>query len=137
LKKYLWIIALFGLFSSTFAADFGISVNSPYLVTQWKCGQDLNIQWTKWGDWSQLNLDPGNRNVRILLVKVAPPRVRVLPKILFASLPAPDINGKVLWKIRGVANGEYHVIVQTVNLLYKGKSEVFTIKDCLQPVMIK
>jgi hypothetical protein len=132
MKKYLLALALFGLLSSVYAADFGISVNSPYLVTEWKCGQDLNIQWTKWGDWSKLNLDPGNRNVRVLLVKAVAPRVRVVPKILFDNVPATDISTKILWKIQGVANGEYHIIVQTINKLYKGKSEVFIIKDCLQ-----
>jgi len=136
-KHALFPILLLGLLASGFAADAGISVNSPYLVTQWKCGQGLDIQWNKWGDWSQLNLEPENQKVRILLVKVVPPRHRPLPKIILDNVPALGVTGKAVWRIEGVSNGEYHVIVQTINNLYKGKSEVFTIKDCLQPIILK
>lgn len=131
MKKCFVFLALLGLLSTAHAADFGISVNSPYVATQWDCGKELNIQWSKWGDWSKLNQDPGNQKVQILLRKNAPPRVHVVPLLIADNVPATGVNGKYLWRISGVANGEYHVIVRTINKLYKNESDVFTIKNCL------
>jgi len=132
LKKYLLLIALLGLAALACADDYGISVNSPYLVTEWQCGQDLKVQWTKWGDWTQLNLDPGNRKVQILLRRKVARRAPAEVKLIADNVPATDVNGSFNWRISGVSNGEYHVVVRTVNKQHKGQSEVFYIKGCLQ-----
>ncbi|HEX7501847.1 MAG TPA: hypothetical protein VF451_00385 [Acidobacteriota bacterium] len=138
MKKFaLLSILLLGIFASGLAANFGISVPSPYLVTEWRCGQDLNIQWSKWGDWTYPNYEPTNQKVRILLRKVLPVKARfVAPIVIAENVPATTVTGKYLWKISNVTNGEYHVIVETMNKMTKGESEVFTIKGCLQKIII-
>jgi hypothetical protein len=132
-KNLLLLTVLLGMMSVGHAASFGISVPSPYLVTQWKCGEMLNIQWTKWGDWTYPNYEPTNQKVRILLRKVAPPRSRVLPLVIAENVPATTVNGKYDWRIpASTKNGEYHVIVETMNKMTRGESEIFTIKGCVQ-----
>jgi hypothetical protein len=122
---------LFSLFAMAHAADRGISVDSPYLVSIWKCGTELSIIWNKWGDWTQQNQDPGNQKVRILLRKDAPPRTRVLPKLIADNVPALSVTGSYKWKIAAnTANGEYHVIVETINKQFRGESQIFSIEGC-------
>lgn len=124
-KLALLSILLLGLMAPAFAANQGISVGSPYLVTQWCIGKNLDINWSKWGDWTQLNQDPGNQQVSILLVQVG---VRAHPRMIAASAPN---NGQFDWTIAtDVVPGEYHVRVVTLNKLFKAQSEVFTIKSC-------
>jgi hypothetical protein len=138
-KLALLSILLLGVFATGFAANFGISVPSPYLVTEWRCGQNLNIQWNKWGDWTYPNYEPTNQKVRILLRKVLPVKSRfVAPRVIAENVPATTVTGQYLWKIpNDVTNGEYHVIVETMNKMTKGESEVFIIKGCQQPIIIQ
>ncbi len=131
-KLALLSILLLGLMTPGFAANQGISVGSPYLVTQWCIGKNLDINWSKWGDWTQLNQDPGNQQVSILLVQVG---VRAHPRVIAASVPN---SGTFDWTIAGdVIPGEYHVRVVTLNKLFKSQSEVFTIKSCQKMLAVK
>jgi len=137
-KRLLFWIALLGLFSSAHAADFGISVDSPYLVTDWCIGKDLDIRWTRWGDWSALDKEKGNRSVRIVLVPAGGrARSRVISEREPAHVRGQAAIGRFSWTIPGdVDPGEYHVRVTTLSKLVQGESEVFTIKSC-QPMLRK
>jgi hypothetical protein len=107
----------------------GLSVNSPYLVTEWCIGKNLDINWNLWGDWSQLSKDPGNQKVRIVLVKV---NSRSVHRVIAVNAPN---SGSFDWTIPdNVQPGEFHVRVATVNMQFKGESEVFTIKSCFPTV---
>ena len=131
-KSCIFLVMLLGLLTIAFAENQGISVGSPYLVTQWCIGKNLDINWTMWGDWTELKKDPGNQQVRILLVQVG---VRARPRVIAASAPN---NGQFDWTIADdVVPGEYHARVVTLNKLFKGESEVFTIKSCFQAVRME
>ncbi len=136
MKKFgLFLATAVLLFSSAHAQ--GISVGSPYLATDWCIGKDLNIQWTRWGDWSELDMEKGNRFVRILLIPAGMARSRVIAEREPAHVRGQVAIGRFSWTIPGdVDPGEYHVRVMTVNKLFKGESEVFTIKSC-QPTLQK
>ena len=132
-KHVLLLAALFVLLSAaSTAADVGISVGSPYLVTQWCIGKDLDINWSRWGEWEKLDLDPGYRLVRIVLVSASSGmRPRMITDGIPGHLPHASATGKFVWPIPGdVVPGEYHVRVMTMNKLIKGESEVFSIISC-------
>jgi hypothetical protein len=124
-KLALLSILLLASLTLAFAEDQGITVGSPYLVTQWCIGKNLDIIWSFWGSGPDMKQDPGNQQVRIVLVQAG---VRARPRVIVENAPN---NGQYHWVIAGdVVPGEYHVRVATLNKLFKGESEVFTIKSC-------
>jgi hypothetical protein len=124
-KLALLSILLLGSLAMAFAENQGITVGSPYLVTQWCIGKNLDIIWSFWGSGPNMKQDPGNQQVRIVLVQAG---VRARPRVIVESTPN---NGQFHWVIASdVVPGEYHVRVVTLNKLFKGESEVFTIKSC-------
>jgi hypothetical protein len=134
MKRYFILLAmLLSLLTVGHASDPGFSVDSPYLVSIWKCGTELSIIWGKTGDWAQANQVPGNQKVKILLRKVGQARSRHA-ELIADNIPNVNIQNNYKWKIAGVANGEYHVIVKTVNNQIKGESQVFNIEGCHQMI---
>jgi hypothetical protein len=137
-KCFLLLTVLLSLLSIAHAANQGLTVGSPYLATQWCKGNNLDIGWSRWGDWSKLDQDPDNLQVMILLVQVG---VRAKPRVITTKAPAHQPRnksvGKFNWPIPfDIAPGDYRVRVMTLNKLIKSESEVFVIKSCQQVVRL-
>ena len=126
-KAFVLFFAMLSVLSM--AQDQGISVNSPYLATEWCTGKNLDINWNKWGNWTQLDKEPGSQFVRILLIKT---KSRGLPQVIAEKEPN---DGSFDWTIPlGTPEGEYRVRVLTVNKQFSGQSNVFKIKSCQRMV---
>jgi len=131
-KNFILLTLSLSLLSMAYAADQGISVESPDQASHWKCGSLLAIQWSKWGDWTRLNQIPGNQKVRSLRRKGRKnSKAKVNSKLRADNVPATSANGTFSWEINtDTMNGEYHVIVETINKLFLGESEAFYIEGC-------
>ncbi|MFH2108587.1 MAG: hypothetical protein ABII93_07960 [Chrysiogenia bacterium] len=137
-KGFLLLTVLMSMMSIGYTANQGITVGTPYLATQWCIGNNLDIGWSRWGDWGKLDQDPGNRQVMILLVQAGS---RTKPRIIADHAPAYQPRstsvGKFSWPIPlDLPPGDYRVRVMTLNKLFKGQSEVFVIKSCQQVVRL-
>jgi hypothetical protein len=121
-KTALLILGITGWLATGLAQ--GIYVGSPYLVTQWCIGKNLDIKWSFTGSGPDTKMGPGTDQVRIVLLQSGVRR----PRLIVESTPN---DGVFDWIIPGdVVPGEYAVRVVTLNRLYKGESQVFTIKSC-------
>jgi|GEM_PF-3702228 len=137
-KGFLLLTVLLSMMSIGYTANQGITVGTPYLATQWCKGNNLDIGWSRWGDWSKLDQDPGNLQVRIVLVQVGvQARPRVIAAHAPAHLPRSKSVGKFSWPIPlDIVPGDYRVRVMTLNMLFHSESEVFIIKSCQQVVRL-